>query len=100
MAVIRAEQGFFIVNNKLVLILTVTKNRLCPETDSSVLVTFGARAVSGVDCEGQLNSTEIIISSGDSVTFYLDAAIIPSDATICFIVSLDGMSGKLINDIM
>ena len=82
---------------KLLLIVTVRKNRLCPETKSPVLVTFGTRAVAGGECEIQQKATEMTISSGDSASFYVDAVSIclGPDETICLIVSLDGVPGTL-----
>ena len=35
------------LTTQLLLIVTVRKNALCPETKSPVLVTFGTRAVAG-----------------------------------------------------
>ena len=87
------EQVSLIVNGELLLIVTVRRNRLCPETQSPVLVTFGARAETGGDCEGQQNATHMVISSGDSASFFVNSATISlnSNDIICFIVSLDGV---------
>ena len=93
-----AEQISLMLNTQLLFIVTVRRNRLCPETESPVLVTFGTRAVGGGgggECEAQQRATEMVIPSGDSATFYVDAASISfiSDEMICFIVSLDGVHG-------
>ena len=82
--------------NAQVLIVTVRRNRLCPETQSPVIVTFGSAAVAEGRCRGQLNATEMVIPSGDSASFYVDAAdisLLPAE-TISFIVSLDGLAGE------
>ncbi|CAI8013188.1 hypothetical protein GBAR_LOCUS8398 [Geodia barretti] len=78
------------LTTQLLLIVTVRKNALCPETKSPVLVTFGTRAVTGGECEIQQKATEMIISSGNSASFCVDAASITlgPDETICFIISL------------
>ena len=80
----------------LMLIVTVRRNRLCPETKSPVLVTFGTRAVTGGECEIQQKATEMTISSGDSASFYVDVASMSlgPDETICFVDSLDGVPGS------
>ena len=91
-----AEQISLMLNTQLLLIVTVRRNRLCPETESPVLVTFGTRAVAGGgECEAQQRATEMVIPSGDFATFYVDAASISfiSDEMICFIVSLHGVHG-------
>ena len=51
----------------------------------------------GGECEAQQRAAEMVISLGDSATFYVDAAFISfsSDEAICFIVSLDGVHGTL-----
>ena len=92
------EQTSLILNTQLLLIVTIRRNSLCPETDSPVLVTFGARPVAGGECEGQQNATEMVILSGDSESFYVEASTISlqSDDIICFIVSLDGVPCKYI----
>ena len=78
------------------LIVTVSRNSRCPETDDPVLVTFGARTVTGGDCVGQQNTTARPISSGTSVCFFVDAATIflGPDQIYCFNVILDGVSGQ------
>ncbi|CAI8015503.1 hypothetical protein GBAR_LOCUS9598 [Geodia barretti] len=89
-----SEQISLILNTQLLFIVTVRRNGLCPETKSPVLVTFGTiRKVAGGECEIQQKSSEMTISSGDSASFYGDAAPITlgPDETICFIVSLDGV---------
>ena len=91
-----SEQISLILNTQLLFIVTVRRNGLCPETKSPVLVTFGtSREVAGGECEIQQKSSEMTISSGDSASFYGDAAPITlgPDETICFIVSLDGVPG-------
>ncbi|CAI8036846.1 hypothetical protein GBAR_LOCUS20640 [Geodia barretti] len=89
-----AEQISLMLNTQLLFIVTVRRNGLCPETKSPVLVTFGtSREVAGGECEIEQKSSEMTISSGDSASFYGDAAPItlgPGE-TICFIVSLDGV---------
>ena len=90
------EQASFKLNAQVLLIVTVRRNRLCPETQSPVIVTFGSAAVAEGRCRGQLNATEMVIPSGDSASFYVDAAdisLLPGE-TICFIVSLDGIPGE------
>ena len=92
------EQISLMLNTQLLFIVTVRRNRLCPETESPVLVTFGTSAVGGAgECEAQQRAAEMVIPSGDSATFYVDAASISfnSDEAICFIVSLDGVSGMI-----
>lgn len=91
------EKVSLILNTQLLLIVTVSRNKLCPETESPVLVTFGARAVAGGECKGQQNATQVVIASGKSVSFYVDADTISlgTDETVCFIVSLDGVPGRL-----
>ena len=91
-----AEQISLMLNTQLLFIVTVKRNRLCPETESPVLVTFGTRAVgSGGECEPQQKATEIAISSENTALFYLDPSTITmgSEEEICFIVSLDGVPG-------
>ncbi|CAI8044944.1 hypothetical protein GBAR_LOCUS24880, partial [Geodia barretti] len=90
-----SEQFSLMLNTQLLFVVTVRRNRLCPETKSPVLVTFGTRAVTGGECEIQQKATEMTISSGDSASFYVDAASMSlgPDETICFIVSLDGLPG-------
>ena len=85
------------LTTQFLLIVTVRRNGLCPETKSPVLVTFGTRAAAGGECEIQQKATEMTISSGDSASFYGDTASITlgPDETICFIVSLDGVPGTL-----
>ena len=93
-----AEQISLMLNTQLLLIVTVRRNRLCPDTESPVLVTFGTRAVAGGgECEAQQRATEMVISSGDSATFYVDAAFISFrfDEAICFIVRLNGVHSML-----
>ena len=89
------------LTTQLLLIVTVRKNALCPETKSPVLVTFGTRAVAGGECEIQQKATEMTIPSGNSASFYVDAVSISlgPDETICFIVSLDGVPGTLHNEV-
>ena len=91
------EQAPLVLDEQLILIVKVTRNRLCPETHSPVLVTFGATLAAGGDCQGQKNATEMAIASGTSASFYVDAAtiILEQDEIICFIVSLDGVPGEL-----
>ena len=91
------EKVSLILNTQLLLIVTVSRNKLCPETHSAVLVTFGARAVARGECKGQQNATQVVIASGKSVSFYVDADTISlgTDQTVCFIVSLDGVPGRL-----
>ena len=95
-----SEQISLMLNTQLLFIVTVRRNEMCPETKSPVLVTFGTRAVVGGECEIQQKATEMTISSGDSASFYVDAASISlsADETICFIVSLDGVPCTLHND--
>ena len=92
-----SEQISFMLNTQFLFIVTVRRNRLCPETKSPVLVTFGTRAVAGGECGIQHKSSEMTISSGDSASFYGGAVPITlgPDETICFIVSLDGVPGTL-----
>ena len=91
------EQILVIVNSQLLFKVTIGRNRLCPETQSPVLVTFGATAETGGECEGQQNATHTVISSGDSASFFVNTATISLDSNeiICFIVSLDGVPGEL-----
>ena len=81
------------LTTQLLLIVTVRKNALCPETKSPILVTFETRALTRGECEIQQKATEMTISSGNSASFCVDAASITlgPDETICFIVSLDGV---------
>ena len=90
------EQASLILNEQLLLIITVRRNSLCPETDDPVLVTFGAMAVTGGDCVGQQNTTARPIPPGTSVSFFVDAATISlgPDQIYCFNVILDGVSGE------
>ena len=76
--------------------LVISRNSLCPETDSPVLVTFGAMAVTGGDCVGQQNTTARPIPPGTSVSFFVDAATISlgQDQIYCFNVILDGVTGE------
>ena len=94
-----AEQISLMLNTQLLLIVTVRRNRLCLETESPVLVTFGTRAVGGGggECKSKQRAAEMVISSGDSATFFVDAASVSfnSDEAVCFIVSLDGVSGMI-----
>ena len=87
------EQAPLVLDEQLILIVKVMRNRFCRETHSPVLVTFGA----GGDCQGQKNATEMVIASGTSASFYVDAAtiVLEQDEIICFIVSLDGVPGEL-----
>ena len=89
------EQISLMLNTQLLFIVTVRRNRLCPETESPVLVTFGTRAVGGGECEAQRKATEIAISSENTALFYLDPSTITIsyEEEICFIVSLDGVPG-------
>ena len=91
------EQVSLVVNRELLLIVTVRRNRLCPETQSPVLVTFGVRAETGGECEGQQNATHMVISSGDSASFFVNAAdiLLGSNEIVCFTISLDGVPGQL-----
>jgi hypothetical protein len=95
--VLVAARHDLMLTTQFLLIVTVRRNILCPETKSPVLVTFGTRAVAGGECEIQQKATEMTISSGDSASFYGDTASISlgPDETICFIVSLDGVPGTL-----
>ena len=81
------------LTTELLLIVTVRKNALCPETKSPILVTFETRALTRGECEIQQKATEMTISSGNSASFCVDAASITlgPDETICFIISLDGV---------
>ena len=91
------DQAFLKLNTQLVLIVNVRANARCPVTAGSLtMVTFGATSVAGGDCDGQWNSTEMIISSGESVSFYADTDTISltSDETFCFIVSVDRVPGE------
>ena len=93
-----AEQASLIVNSQLLLVVSVTRNRLCQETKSPVLVTFGStKSMAGGQCEGQKNATEMVISSGATASFHVNAADISlaSDETICYTASLDGVPGGL-----
>jgi hypothetical protein len=86
------DQAFLRLNTQLVLIVNVRANARCPETAGSLtMVTFGAMSVAGRDCDSQWNSSEMIISSEESVSFYADTDTISltSDETFCFIVSVD-----------
>ena len=81
----------------MVLVVNVRANARCPETTGSLMmVTFGATSVAGGDCDSQSNSSEMIISSGESVSFYADTDTISltSDETFCFIVSVDKVPGE------
>ncbi|CAI8026808.1 hypothetical protein GBAR_LOCUS15360 [Geodia barretti] len=91
------DQAFLRLNTELVLVVNVRANARCPETAGSLMmVTFGATSVAGRDCDGQWNSSEKIISSGESVSFYADTDTISltSDETFCFIVSIDRVPAK------
>ena len=91
------DQAFLRLNTELVLVVNVRANARCPVTVGSLtMVTFGATSVTGGDCDGQWNSTEMIISSGESVSFYADTDTISltSDETFCFIVSIDRVPGE------
>ena len=91
------EQAPLVLDEQMIFIVTVTRNGLCPETHSPVLVTFGATPAAAGDCQGQKNVTEMVIASGTSASFYVDAAtiVLEQDEIICFIVSLDGVPGEL-----
>ena len=93
------EKASFTLNTRVLLIVTVTRNRQCPETQSPVIVAFGSRGAEagpGAVCEGQQNATESVIPSGDSASFYVDAADISlgPDETICFTITMNGVPGE------
>ena len=91
------EQISVIVDSQLLLKVTIGRNKLCPESQSPVVVTFGARAETGGECEGQQIATHTVISAGDSASFFVNTATISlgCNEIICFIVSLDGVPGEL-----
>lgn len=89
----------------------VTVNDDCSKAKYPVLVTFGT--ISGGNCTGQRNATEVLLSSegtdarlspeetefylspGQTATFFVNRFTSPgSDVEYCYIVSLDGIPGK------
>ena len=75
--------------------VTVTVNELCPsDRDYLVLVTFGTRplASNGSDCKGQVNTTVMTVTSGDSTIFCVaaDTVILGDDEEYCYRTNTDG----------
>ena len=83
-----------------ILSVTLSVNEECPsDTSYPVLVTFGTQPEGGGDCVGQMNTTVMTISPGDSpVTFSVDAntVTLEDNEVYCYIASINGTIGECI----
>ena len=71
--------------------VTVSVNELCAlDAEYPVLVSFGTRSLTGngSDCEGQVNTTVLTMSPGDSVTFSVaaDTVSLEENEEYCYII--------------
>ena len=76
--------------------LNMTVNGDCPETEYSVLVTFGSKPVGAGDCVGRENVTNSL-SPGEFTTISLniDSVCLRPNEEYCYIVSLNEAPGEL-----